>query len=225
MEKPIVIAMIPARMGSVRLPRKNLRHLNGVPLITRAIRKCRQASVFDSIWVNSEHLQFSDIAKQEQVYFHHRPESLADDKSTSEQFIANFFLHHPCDYLVQVHSIAPLLSVDEIRDFVKYLVQSGCSTLLSVDNIQIECAFLGNPVNFSFREKTNSQDLSPVHRMSWSISSWHRETFLDAFNNGQCATYSGDIEFFTVSPLAGHVIKTEQDLKIAEALLPLIDTP
>ncbi|MCA9417335.1 MAG: cytidyltransferase, partial [Candidatus Omnitrophica bacterium] len=40
------IGMIPARMGSQRLKKKNLRELGGVPLITRAIRKCLEAGVF-----------------------------------------------------------------------------------------------------------------------------------------------------------------------------------
>jgi len=43
------IAMIPARMGSQRLPKKNLALLDGVPLINRAIRKCREAGCFDEI--------------------------------------------------------------------------------------------------------------------------------------------------------------------------------
>jgi len=47
--------MIPARMGSQRLKLKSLRDLGGVPLITRAIRKCMAAGVFGEIWVNSEH--------------------------------------------------------------------------------------------------------------------------------------------------------------------------
>ena len=40
------IAMIPARMGSQRLQKKNLAPLKGVPLIVHAIRKCREAGVF-----------------------------------------------------------------------------------------------------------------------------------------------------------------------------------
>ena len=73
------IAMIPARMGSQRLKQKNLRELAGVPLITRAIRKCRAAGVFDEIWVNSEHDAFGDIAREEGVGFHKRPEELANN--------------------------------------------------------------------------------------------------------------------------------------------------
>ena len=62
-----IIAMIPARMGSQRLKKKNLRELHGVPLITRAIRKCKEAQVFDEIWVNSENIQFGEIAALEEV--------------------------------------------------------------------------------------------------------------------------------------------------------------
>ena len=56
------IAMIPARMGSQRLPKKNLAPLDGVPLIVRAIRKCKAVGLFDEIWVNSEHPDFGAIA-------------------------------------------------------------------------------------------------------------------------------------------------------------------
>lgn len=111
---PKSIAMIPARMGSQRLKQKNLRELGGVPLIVRAIRKCRDAGVFDEVWVNSEHPAFGDIARAEGVNFHQRPEALGNNQATSEQFVAEFLQKHDCEFLFQVHSIAPLLSVEDI---------------------------------------------------------------------------------------------------------------
>ena len=219
----MIIAMIPARMGSQRLKQKNLRKLDGIPLITRAIRKCKAAGIFDEIFVNSEHPIFGEIAANESVSFHQRPEALANNIATSEQFVAEFLQSHDCDFLVQVHSIAPLLTVAEVCDFVAVLKEDRFDSLLSADEVQIECAYRGQPVNFSFDEKTNSQDLEPMQRLSWSISAWRRSSYLAATASGACATYACRVGFHPVSPLAGHVIKTEHDLRIAEALLPLID--
>ena len=218
------IAMIPARMGSQRLKQKNLRELGGVPLITRAIRKCQTAGVFDEIWVNSEHPAFGEIARQEGVGFHQRPEELGNNQTTSEQFVAEFLKHHPCDFIVQVHSIAPLLTAMEVQGFVEALAHDTFDCLLSVDQVQIECAFRGQPINFTFAQKTNSQDLEPIQRISWSITAWRRNTYLAAVTSGTCATYAGRIGFHAISPFAGHIIKTERDLQIAEALLPLVQS-
>ena len=220
----MIIAMIPARMGSQRLKQKNLRELGGVPLITRAIRKCQAAGVFDEIWVNSEHPAFGEIARQEGAGFHQRPEELGNNQATSEQFVGEFLQHHPCDFIVQVHSIAPLLTSTEVRDFVKALADGTCDCLLSVDQVQIECVFQSQPINFTFAEKTNSQDLDPVQRLSWSITAWRRSTYLAAVAAGTCATYAGRVGFHAISPLAGHIIKTERDLQVAEALLPLAES-
>jgi CMP-N-acetylneuraminic acid synthetase len=218
---PKHIAMIPARMGSQRLKAKNLRELGGVPLITRAIRKCREAGVFDEIWVNSEHPAFGDIARAEGVGFHQRPEALGNNQATSEQFVAEFLGQHPCEFVFQVHSIAPLLTAVEVRDFVRAMDAGSYDALLSYEPIQIECAIEGQPVNFTFREKTNSQELRPIQRIAWSITGWRRSTFLEAAAAGTCATYAGRVGFHPVNHLAAHVIKTEEDLQLAEALLPL----
>lgn len=217
------LAMIPARMGSQRLRQKNLRELGGVPLITRAIRKCHAAGCFDEIWVNSEHEAFGEIAAAEGAGFHKRPETLANDTATSEQFVHEFLQAHPCDRVFQVHSIAPLLTAAEVAAFVAAMAGGGEDTLLSCTHEQIECALNGEPVNFTFAEKTNSQDLRPVQRISWSITGWRRDAYLDAFAAGTTATYAGRIAFHVVGRLAGHIIKTEEDLRIAEALLPLCD--
>ena len=213
------IAMIPARMGSQRLKQKNLRSLGGISLITRAIRKCKDAGVFAEVWVNSEHPIFGEIAQAENVGFHQRPVELGDNQATSEQFVREFLESHDCDFVFQVHSIAPLLTVNEIRRFVDEMVTDRYDTLLSYEPIQIECALDGRPLNFTFNAKTNSQDLKPVQRIAWSITAWRRSTFLAKVAAGQCATYAGRVGLVSVSHLAAHVIKTEEDLALAELLL------
>lgn len=217
------IAMIPARMGSQRLAKKNLREMAGVPLITRAIRRCVAAGIFDEVWVNSEHAAFAAVASDEGVNFHKRPPALAGNQATSEDYVAEFLEEHDCEYLFQIHSIAPLLTVTEIRQFVELLAADGKDVGLSVVNHQLECLFAGGPVNFNFDTKTNSQDLAPVQKICWSITGWKRTTYLEAYRAGQCATYAGNVGVYPVSEIAGHVVKTEADLRVVEALYPLID--
>lgn len=212
------IAMIPARLGSQRLAKKNLLEVRGASLLAHAVRKCRAAGVFDEIWVNSESEVFKPIAEAEGGHFHQRPEELGSNTATSEQFVNEFLQKHDCDYLFQVHSIAPLLTVGDVRAFVQAAEKADPDVLLSVVEENLEHLCRGEPVNFTFAEKTNSQDLPPVYRIAWAITMWKRTSYLEAYSAGACATYSGRVEICKVGKLAGHVIKTQEDFDIATAL-------
>nr|WP_321454982.1 NTP transferase domain-containing protein [uncultured Cohaesibacter sp.] len=214
-----LIAMIPARLGSQRLKKKNLAPLKGSPLIAHAIRKCFEANCFDEVWVNSESEEIGEIARAEGAHFHPRPDELANNVATSEDFVAEFFQKHECEAMFQVHSIAPLLTAQEVEGFVDFYKKNEYDVLLSCINDQIEVAYEGRPVNFTFAEKTNSQDLKPLQRITWSITAWRRSVFLDAIAKGETATYQGRIGFYPVGPASGHVIKTQLDLDIAAALM------
>ena len=210
--------MIPARLGSQRLKQKNLQPLNGEPLIVHAIRKAKRSNMFDEIWVNSEADVFLDISNDECVNFHKRPNHLADNNATSEDFVYEFLKIHECDYLVQIHSIAPLLTVDDTQRFVTELKKTKVDVLLSVEDVKIECAYQNKPINFSYNKKTNSQMLDPIQRITWSITGWKRDSYIKSYESKKCATYSGKVGYFPINKLAAHIIKTQEDLNIAEAL-------
>lgn len=216
------VAMIPARMGSQRLKKKNLAPLAGQPLITHAIEKCVKSGCFDEIYVNSENAEFAHYAEAYGAKFYLRPEKLGDSVSTSEQFVYDFLKKVDCDILVQVHSIAPLLTMEEVRDFTEAFKASEAQVMLSCIEDQIEVAYQDQPVNFTFAEKTNSQDLKPVQRVTWSITGWRARPFVEEVEAGRIGTYSGQIAFYPVSAISGHVIKTQTDLDIAEALLSIL---
>ena len=167
--------MIPARLGSQRLKHKNLREINSVTLVAHAIRRAKKSHVFDEIWVNSESDEIGAIAKDEGVNFHKRPANLADNNATSEEYVYEFLKNHSLNYIFQIHTIAPLLAPKEIAGFVRYMMENRHDTLLSMVNEQIECAYKNKPINFSFSSKSNSQELRPIQRITWSITGWKND--------------------------------------------------
>ncbi len=213
-----VIAMIPARLGSQRLKKKNLLEIGGVPMIVRAMRKASRLACFDEVWVNSESDVFGDLARSEGISFHKRPEVLGNNESTSEQFVQEFLEKHPCDYLVQMHSIAPLLTGEEAEAFVEKLVTGDYNTLLSGVNEQIQCMMGGKPLNFSFSGMDATQELEPLQRISWTITGWKAATYTETFASGGCATFHGKVGFFPLTRPSGMVVKTDEDYRIVKAL-------
>ena len=213
-----IFALIPARFGSQRLTHKNLREFGGIPLIMHAIRKCKRVRSFDEIWVSADAEAFRDIALSEGVNFHQRTAKLANGAATSEDYVYEFLSAHECDYVFQVHTIAPLLLANEVRKFVETMVSGDYDVLLSVVSERIECVIDGEPINFSFDRKTNSQNLTPVQRITWSITGWRSKTFCEAHDEGKCATYAGRIGYHEIEREAGHIIKTGDDLRLAEVM-------
>lgn len=208
-------------MGSKRLPKKNLQEIDSVPLLARAIRKARESAAFSEIWVSSESDVLGQIATNEGAFFHRRREELASDNATSEDFVEDFLRAVDCEWVVQLHSIAPLITLTEIRDFVSFACSGEFDSVFSFTSTRLEAVYEGHPLNFSYDRKTNSQELEGVREISWSITAWRKETFLFALEKGECGTYSGRKGWFELSKLSGHVIKTALDLEIARMLSPL----
>lgn len=213
-----IIAMIPARLGSQRLTRKNLLEIDGVPMIVRAMRKALAAGCFEEVWVNSDADEVADLARQEGLPFHRRPSALADHTTTSEHFVREFLHHHDCDYLVQLHSIAPLVTLDEIRRFSVELGSGRSDTLLAGVEEQIQCMIGGKPINFSMDLMDATQELKPVQRISWSLTGWGAQRYKEIHDAGGCATFGGTVGFFPLSRTGGMVVKTDADYRIVKAL-------
>ena len=87
-QKPTVIALIPARAGSKRVPAKNIRSLAGHPLIAYTIAAAQASEVFASIVVSTDSEQTAEIARHygAEVPFP-RPAELARDLSPDMEWV------------------------------------------------------------------------------------------------------------------------------------------
>ena len=143
-----IVAMIPARLNSKRVVKKNLRMIDGKPLISYIISKVKKLKIFDEIYLNSESEIFRQIAKAENISFYKRDPSLSTDKSTNDEFALDFINKVHCDILIQILPTSPLISLEEIDDFVKYFKNNNYKTLISVFHTQIASIYKNSPINF-----------------------------------------------------------------------------
>lgn len=74
-----IAAVIPARGGSKRLPRKNILPLKGIPLISHTIRQALKSKIFSVVAVSTEDQVISEISRDEGAFIIVRPPHLAED--------------------------------------------------------------------------------------------------------------------------------------------------
>jgi CMP-N-acetylneuraminic acid synthetase len=220
-KKPVIYAMIPARFGSTRLKMKNLALIGGRPMISYAINAARESNVFDRIIVNSEHNIFQEIAQRYGVDFYQRPEDLGDSKAKSDSVVADFMNVYPeADIVVWVNPISPFQTGKEVLSVVNYFVANELDSLITVEEMQVHCNFKNEPVNYNKDEEfSQTQDLIKIHPFVYSIMMWRKETFLSEFFNKGHALFCGKFKTHPVSKASGIIIKTADDLKLADLMM------
>ncbi|MBW8000480.1 MAG: hypothetical protein FVQ80_00465 [Planctomycetes bacterium] len=215
-----IIAMIPARMGSTRLEMKNLALINGKPLIFYAIEAAKDSGVFDRVVINSEDTIFGDIAKRYDVEFYKRPSEHASSTAKSDSVVYDFMLNNPSDITAWVNPISPLQTGEEVKNVINYFVKENLDTLITVKDEQVHCLYDGKPVNFNENEVfAQTQDLIPMQRFVYSIMMWKNKAFIDTFEKKGYALFSGKVGYYPVSKESAVIIKTQEDLMVADAIM------
>lgn len=220
------IAMIPARLGSKRIPKKNIRLLNGVPLISYIIRAAKASECFDEIYVNSESDIIGEIAHREGVKFYKRPEEYSTDSATNDHFAYDFLKNNECETLIQLLPTSPFITPEQIKDFTETMHSTKADTLVSVFRQQIECVYNSQPINFNQKEITPpSQDLEAVKPYACGLMGWRKQNYLSNMDKYNCAYHGGDgnIQFFELSGFSTVDIDNEEDFQLAEAVARSIE--
>jgi len=216
-----IVAMIPARMGSKRIPNKNIRLLNGKPLIQYAIDAVKEADCFDEIWVNSDGEPIREIAINSGVNFYKRPAYYASDEASNDEFTEDFFNNVPADIVIQVLPTSPFISAEEIKEFVQKFVYNGLDTLISMVDVQIEAIYKNVPINFDQKKITPpSQTLEPIKAYGCSLMGWRKNNYLKNIKKYGAAYHGGDgkIDFFTLKGYSTVDIDNEEEFQLAESV-------
>lgn len=214
-----LIAMIPARLGSKRIPKKNIRYLGSKPLIQYPIDLIKNEKAFDSVWVNTESEELGHVGERLGAAFHRRPLELATDTATNRDFTYEFMQKHECDYVVMINTTSPLLRQETIGRFVEFVNGNDYDTIVSVVSEKEETFYKGKPLNFSLEKKVNSQMLEATQKIVWALTAWKRDSFMTLQEKGINPVFGGKLGIFEVPKDEACDLDTEEDWKIAEGIL------
>jgi pseudaminic acid cytidylyltransferase len=132
------IAIIPARGGSKRIPRKNVKHFLGKPIIAYSIEKALESGLFDVVMVSTDDEEIASISKDYGaiVPFFRSPKNSNDHATTADvicEVLQNYRdLGQLWQYACCIYPTAPLLKLKTIKDAFNNLKDNSFATVFPV---------------------------------------------------------------------------------------------
>tara|TARA_B110000263_G_C15205078_1_gene462499 strand:+ start:220 stop:909 length:690 start_codon:yes stop_codon:yes gene_type:complete len=185
-----ILAVIPARSGSKRLFNKNIKDLNGKPLIVWTIQAALKSAYIDKVIVSTDSEEIADISKRfgAEVPFI-RPSNLSDDKTDSLSVIKHAveFYNSQYDIVVLLQPTSPLRNTQDIDEAFK-LLNNNTKAVVSVcktDHSPLWSNTLSDDYCMQYFIKEDvkgkrSQDIPQYYRLNGSI---YISFILDMINN------------------------------------------
>jgi CMP-N-acetylneuraminic acid synthetase len=223
-----ILAIIPARGGSKRLPRKNILPLAGKPLIAWTIEAAINSQMFCEVMVNTDDDEIAKVSSElgSKIPFI-RPNELASDTASSNDVIKHTLLWYRDQGInftevVLLQPTSPLRSSDDIIAALDLYNQKNASSVLSVCEVDHptswcntldETLSLKGFINENVR-KLRSQDIDKEYRLNGAIYILNVELFL--VSNSTVIEPS----FAAIMPRSRSIdIDEKIDFDIAEAIL------
>ena len=217
------IAIITARGGSKRIPKKNIRSFLGKPIIAYSIEVALKSGIFDEVMVSSDSEEIADIAISygAKVPFF-RSEKNSDDDSTTSDVIEEVLLKYKelgkeFQYFCCLYSTAPFVTIEKIKEAFDMLKSNIFDAVFPVVKfgyaIQRALKIDDNFIKMIYPENIDkrSQDLSPAYHDCGQFYFMKTDVFLKQkkmFVEKSAALIMGEMET--------QDIDNEDDWKIAE---------
>ncbi|MBO4899625.1 MAG: pseudaminic acid cytidylyltransferase [Lachnospiraceae bacterium] len=130
------IAIITARGGSKRIPRKNIREFCGKPIMNYSIEAALESGIFDEVMVSTEDEEIADIARAAgaAVPFMRSAET-SSDTATTEEVISEVLeryeeMGRTFEYGCCIYPTAPFVTAHKLKDAFDILVESGAQSIV-----------------------------------------------------------------------------------------------
>lgn len=225
-----VVAVIPARGGSIGLPGKNTRYLNGVPLVGRAVLAAAKSKLVSDVYVSSDSPAILDLAESYGAVGIARPSEISNSTASSESALIHA-LHEiedltgtMPDVLVFLQCTSPFTTSEQIDAVVGQLLDRGAASAFAaiedhgfIWQIANDGTAIGLTHNHT-EPRQRRQDMIPRYRETGAVYAVRVPDFLAAEKRFCGATVLVPV---SMPPIE---IDTAEDWAIAEAYAEIYDS-
>ena len=223
MDNEKAIAIITARGGSKRIPRKNIKEFCGEPIIKYSIDAAKESGCFSEIMVSTDDFEIAKIAQKfgAKVPFMRSEKTSNDFATTSdviEEVISEYHkIGQSFDYACCIYPTAPFISAKKLQESYDLIINTDTDSVIPVVRFgfPIQRAFKieNNKLKFMWAKNAEkrSQDLEPAYHDCGQFYFFRTEMFL---RNKEILT--NNTTPLEISESEVQDIDTEEDWKIAE---------
>lgn len=217
------LAIITARGGSKRIPRKNIRPFLGKPIIAYSIETALASGLFEVVMVSTDDDEIAALAQQygAQVPFRRTPKN-ADDFATTADVIAEVLAQYETlgqsfDFACCLYPTAPFITQTLLQQAVERLQTGGFDCVFPVQRfsfpVQRAVTFVGEKLAWLQPEYAlaRSQDLTPAFHDAGQFYAFSVAAFRQT---GRLLT--DNTSGIEISEMQAHDIDTETDWQVAE---------
>lgn len=220
-----LICVIPARGGSKRIPRKNIRNFNGKPVISYAIRTAIESNIFNKVIVSTDDSEISKIAMDfgAEVPFM-RSSSNSNDSATTLEALKevdhklNAELNYSYDTMCCFYPCTPMITVDDLVGAHAAYLKAESDSLIPVVKYShpIERALTTNlnglleMKNENFY-KTRTQDISESYFDAGQFYFFSKKV-IQTYDN----PFKGTVSYYELDPYHVQDVDNENDWKMLE---------
>jgi CMP-N,N'-diacetyllegionaminic acid synthase len=223
-----VVCIIPARGGSKGVPKKNIKKINGKPLLGYVIEATKKSKIFEHVIVSTEDAEIAKIAKKygAEVPFK-RPKSLATDFTPMDKVLLHAVrtlhqLNYEFDVFVWRDATTPFIKSEDVKNAIKLLENKKAAIVTGVYRQHLNPYFnivetksngflkLCKPLKIKARSR---QEAPPVFQLN-GLYVYNTKKFLQIQKTDLSKTLPYEIPVET-----GLMIDTEFEFDIAKLLI------
>jgi len=214
-----IIALLPMKGHSERVPNKNIRLFGGRPLFHQVAETLEACDCVESILINTDSEEIAADAREHfsKVKIVERPHNLQGDFVAMNDIIGHDLKVSSGEHYLQTHSTNPLLTKTTVEAAVEHYFNSldDHDSLFTVTRLQTRLYWeSGDPVNHSPDELLRTQDLPPVFEENSNLFIFSKNSF---FATGNKRIGMNPI-MFPMNKLEAVDIDEEVDFRLAEML-------
>lgn len=180
-----LVALMPLKAHSERVPGKNFRPLEGKPLFRWMLDKLLSLEEVDRVVINTDArglLEANGLVAGDRVSIRDRAHSLCGDRVSMNRIIEDDIRHVPVDTYLMTHTTNPLLRTSTIRaairEFLDGLAAGSHDSLFTVNRVQARFFRKdGSPVNHDPAVLTRTQDLEPWYEENSNLYLFTAQSF------------------------------------------------
>jgi len=222
-----ILSIIPARGGSTGIPMKNLRKLNGKPLLFYSIKSSLNSRFITRTIVSTDNLKIAKYALSQKAEVIKRPKKLANNKAPIEPTMKHVLAilerkeRYRPDLIVLLHNTSPLRTSKHIDEAISQFIQKKYDSMLSGYRshqfLWKKRGDLVSPINYDPAKRPNRQQIKTEFIENGAIYITTYKNFIKTF-----VRISGKTGMYVMPEELSVDINNESDLIVASNILKLI---